>query len=186
MPAVAILGPRQVSKTTLAQAISNESTSLYLDLENPADVRKLDDPAFYFEQHTDKFIVIDEVQRQPELFQILRGQIDRNRKAGHKSKQFLLLGSASNNLLNQSSESLAGRISYQELFPLNLLECPPSALSREPGQRDTCRYLLRQSTSHFKQTRQDQTKDHRTTPLASSKASCIISTNQMRPNTQVK
>ena len=120
--AIAILGPRQVGKTTLAKEIAGDISSAYIDLEDPRDVQKLDDPGYYFDQYTDRLIIIDEIQRRPNLFPILRGQIDRNRRAGHRVGQFMLLGSASNELLNQSSESLAGRISYQELFSLNLLE----------------------------------------------------------------
>ncbi len=120
--AVAILGPRQVGKTTLSQQLTQNIESIYIDLEDPRDVQKLADPGFYFDQYADRLIIIDEVQRRPDLFPILRSQIDRNRRKGHKFGQFLLLGSASNKLLNQSSESLAGRISYQELFPLNILE----------------------------------------------------------------
>lgn len=120
--AVVLLGPRQVGKTTLAQNIAENFNSVYLDLENAADKQKLDDPSFYFNQHKNKLIIIDEVQRAPELFQQLRSQIDQNRRDGHKYAQFLLLGSASNDLLKQSSESLAGRVSYQELHPFNLLE----------------------------------------------------------------
>lgn len=117
-----MLGPRQVGKTTLAKSIAEEFDSAYLDLEEPSDAQKLVDPSFYFEQNRNKLIIIDEVQRKPDLFQILRSQIDKNRRAGHRYGQFLLLGSASNELLNQSSESLAGRVSYQELHPLNVLE----------------------------------------------------------------
>ena len=120
--AVVLLGPRQVGKTTLAQNIAENFSSVYLDFENAADKQKLDDPSFYFDQHKNKLIIIDEVQRAPELFQQLRSQIDQNRRDGHKYAQFLLLGSASNDLLKQSSESLAGRVSYQELHPFNLLE----------------------------------------------------------------
>ncbi len=120
--AVVILGPRQVGKTTLAQSIAAERVSTYLDLEDPGDLLKLEDPRFYFEQNRDKLIVIDEIQRKPDLFNVLRGQIDRNRRTGHLYGQFLLLGSASRELLNQSAESLAGRVSYQELRPLNVLE----------------------------------------------------------------
>ncbi len=120
--AVVLLGPRQVGKTTLAHELAENFTSVYLDLEEPGDILKLADPRFYFEQNRQKLIIIDEVQRMPELFQALRGQIDRNRKSGHRSGQFLLLGSASNELLNQSSESLAGRVSYLELYPFNVLE----------------------------------------------------------------
>jgi len=120
--AIALLGPRQVGKTTLAQELSDTKQSIYIDLEDPRDIQKLGDPSYYFDQYADSLIIIDEVQRRPDLFPVLRSQIDRNRRNGHKFAQFLLLGSASNELLNRSSESLAGRISYQELFPLNLLE----------------------------------------------------------------
>ena len=120
--AVAILGPRQVGKTTLSQQLAKNIKSVYLDLEEPRDIQKLSDPNFYFDQQDDRLIIIDEVQRRPDLFPLLRSQIDRNRRNGHRFGQFLLLGSASNALLKQSSESLAGRISYQELSPLNLLE----------------------------------------------------------------
>ncbi len=119
---VAILGPRQVGKTTLALEIAGDTDSAYIDLELSSDSQKLDDPEFYFKQNTGKLIVIDEVQRKPELFRVLRSQIDKNRRAGHRNAQFLLLGSASNELLNQTSESLAGRISYQELYPFNISE----------------------------------------------------------------
>lgn len=122
IPAVVLLGPRQVGKTTLAQSIAAKRPSIYLDLEDPGDLLRLEDPRFYFEQNRDKLIVIDEIQRKPDLFNVLRGQIDRNRRAGHSYGQFLLLGSASRVLLNQSAESLAGRVSYQELRPLNVFE----------------------------------------------------------------
>lgn len=121
-PATVILGSRQVGKTTLAHRLAEDMDSVYLDLENPSDLAKLADPEFYFAQHTQRLIIIDEVQRQPELFQVLRGQIDRNRRAGNQAGQFLLLGSASHDLLKQSSESLAGRVSYHELTPFNVLE----------------------------------------------------------------
>ncbi len=122
MPAVVVLGARQVGKTTLAQSIGQSMDSVYLDLENPSDLRKLDDPQFYFEQHKGRLIIIDEVQCKPELFQVLRSQIDSNQKQGVNNGQFLLLGSASNLLLNQSAESLAGRVCYLELPSLNVLE----------------------------------------------------------------
>lgn len=121
-PAVALLGPRQVGKTTLALEIAAAHPSVYVDLERPSDIAKLDDAEFYFSENRDKLIVLDEVQRMPGLFQILRSRIDLNRREGRRASQFLLLGSASNELLNQSSESLAGRIAYLELPPLNLLE----------------------------------------------------------------
>ena len=126
--AVVILGPRQVGKTTLALTIAKDFDSVYIDLEQPGDLQKLEDPGFYFDQHRGKLIVIDEVQRKPGLFQVIRSQIDNNRSRGHRHAQFLLLGSASNELLNQSSESLAGRVSYQELHPLNVLETGPEKI----------------------------------------------------------
>lgn len=120
--ATVLLGPRQVGKTTLAHELANHFASIYLDLEAPSDQAKLGDPEFYFSQNQNKLIIIDEVQRKPELFAVIRGQIDRNRRSSRRLGQFLLLGSASRKLLQQSSESLAGRVSYQELFPLMLEE----------------------------------------------------------------
>ena len=120
--AVVLLGPRQVGKTTLALSIAENRPSVYLDLEDPDELNKLNDPKFYFEHHQDKLIILDEVQRKPELFQLLRGQIDRNRREGRRFGQFLLLGSASKKLLSQRSESLAGRASYFDLQPLSLQE----------------------------------------------------------------
>lgn len=120
--AVVLLGPRQVGKTTLAQKLAESYDSTYLDLEKPSDLAKLSDPEFYFFENKERLIVIDEVQRSPDLFPVIRSQIDGNRKAGRRTGQFLLLGSASNELLKQSSESLAGRVSYQELFPFVLDE----------------------------------------------------------------
>ena len=121
-PAVALLGPRQVGKTTLARDIASGRPSVYLDLESPRDRSKLADPARYLEQHEDKLVVLDEVHRVPELFQTLRGLIDRGRRRGHKTGRFLLLGSASMDLLRQSGESLAGRIAYVDLPPVGVLE----------------------------------------------------------------
>jgi hypothetical protein len=97
--------------------------SVYLDLESPLDTEKLADPAYYLALHEDDLVVIDEVQRMPELFSTLRGLIDQGRRRGKKSGRFLLLGSASVDLLRQS-ESLAGRIAYIELSPLDVLEVP--------------------------------------------------------------
>lgn len=124
-PAVAILGPRQVGKTTLALELLREQTNgLYLDLEAPADLARLADPTAYFETHAERLVVIDEVRRAPALFAELRGVIDRRRRAGKRVGQFLLLGSASGALLAQSAESLAGRIAYLELQPLAAPEVP--------------------------------------------------------------
>lgn len=122
MPAVALLGARQVGKTTLAKTIGKEREALYLDLESPEDVLKLSDPLSFLRAHSDKLIILDEIQRMPDIFNILRGVIDQNKQQGHKTGQFLLLGSASMDLLRQTSESLAGRIRYLEMSGLNALE----------------------------------------------------------------
>lgn len=122
VPAVVLLGARQVGKTTIAHVVSQHYPSLYLDLESPADMLKLKDPISFFHMHRDKLIILDEIQRVPELFTVLRGVIDANRRQGKKAGQFLLLGSASADLLRQSSESLAGRVRYVEMSSLNILE----------------------------------------------------------------
>jgi predicted AAA+ superfamily ATPase len=127
-PAVALLGPRQVGKTTLALEIGDTRPSIYLDLESNADRAKLADPEAYLASHDDKLVILDEVHRTPDLFQSLRGLIDRGRRKGKNAGRFLLLGSASVDLLQQSGESLAGRISYLELGPLNALETPQNDL----------------------------------------------------------
>lgn len=129
-PAVALLGPRQVGKTTLAQDLGEGRSSLYLDLESDADRAKLSDPELYLAAHEDKLVILDEVQRMPGLFQNLRGLIDRGRRKGLRSGRFLLLGSASIDLLRQSGETLAGRIAYAELAPLDALEVGPTDLDR--------------------------------------------------------
>ena len=122
-PAVVILGPRQIGKTTLARDIAAETPgSLYLDLENPRDAARLADPARYLELHADRLVILDEIQRMPDLFRVLRSQIDERRRQGRRARQFLLLGSASDALLRQSSESLAGRIVYEELSGLDAVE----------------------------------------------------------------
>jgi predicted AAA+ superfamily ATPase len=123
-PAVALLGPRQVGKTTLAHEIGDKRPSLYLDLESPADRARLADPEAYLASHENELVILDEVHRAPDLFQSLRGLIDRGRRDGKKTGRFLLLGSASVDLLQQSGESLAGRISYLELGPFDALEVP--------------------------------------------------------------
>jgi len=129
-PAVALLGPRQVGKTTLARAIEDARPSLYLDLESPPDREKLSDPVDYLSRHADRLIILDEIQRVPQLFQPLRGLIDQGRRQGRVAGQFLLLGSASIDLLAQSSETLAGRIAYVELAPFDVLEVAPEARER--------------------------------------------------------
>lgn len=121
-PAVALLGPRQVGKTTLALEVGGEFGALYLDLESDQDRAKLAQPELYLADHQDKLVILDEVHRAPGLFPVLRGLIDRARRAGRRSGQYLLLGSASLDLLRQSGESLAGRIAYLELAPFNVLE----------------------------------------------------------------
>ena len=121
-PAVALLGPRQVGKTTLARSIAGERPTTYLDLENPADLEKLSDARGYLSAQRGKLVIIDEIQRVPELFQVLRGLIDEWIGQGISAGHFLLLGSASIDLLRQSSESLAGRIAYLEMSPLDVLE----------------------------------------------------------------
>ena len=121
-PAVALLGPRQVGKTTLAFQIAEGRPSTYLDLQSEADRAKLGAPEQYLAAQGDKLVVLDEIQRVPALFPVLRGLIDRHRRAGRKSGRFLILGSASLDLLQQSGESLAGRIAYLELAPLTVAE----------------------------------------------------------------
>lgn len=111
-PVVAILGPRQCGKSTLAKRIiALRKKSIYLDLELDSDLRKIDNPELFLSQHEDKLVCIDEIQRMPDLFKVLRGIIDRKRRNG----RFLILGSASRDLIRQSSETLAGRICYMEL-----------------------------------------------------------------------
>ena len=121
-PAVALLGPRQVGKTTLALEVAKRMPTIYLDLESVADRAKLSDPELYLADHEDKLVILDEVHRVPELFQSLRGLIDRGRRKGKKAGRYLLLGSASMDLLQQSGETLAGRIAYLELPPIDVLE----------------------------------------------------------------
>ncbi len=118
-PAVALLGPRQVGKTTLALEVARNRPSVYLDLESDAARAKLTDPELYLEQHADKLVVLDEIHRAPQLFRTLRGLIDAGRRTGRGKGRFLILGPASIDLLKQSSESLAGRIRYLELAPLH-------------------------------------------------------------------
>lgn len=122
MPAVALLGPRQVGKTTLALEVGKRYQAHYLDLESEQDRAKLAQAELYLADHQDKLVILDEVHRAPGLFPVLRGLIDRARRAGRTAGQYLLLGSASLDLLKQSGESLAGRIRYLELAPFSLRE----------------------------------------------------------------
>ena len=119
-PAVAIVGPRQVGKTSLAKNLTAQwpKPTVYLDLENTADLNKLDDPGLFLEPLQDKTVILDEVQRVPKLFPLLRGLIDRHRIP----RRFILLGSASPDLIRDASESLAGRIAYVELKPMSYPE----------------------------------------------------------------
>lgn len=125
-PAVALLGPRQSGKTTLAKAIADERPSIYLDLETSRDRAKLSDAEDYLSRREDKLVILDEIHRMPDIFRELRGLIDSGRQRNIKSNRFLILGSGSIDLMKQSSESLAGRIANVELSVLNLLEIEDS------------------------------------------------------------
>jgi predicted AAA+ superfamily ATPase len=125
MPVVALVGPRQVGKTTLAFEIAEHGMgkkTSYLDLELDTDLSKLNDPESYLRRFENQLLIIDEVQRKPDLFRILRGLVDIRKRAGENAGQFLLLGSASRDLLQQSSETLAGRVRYLELSPFSAIE----------------------------------------------------------------
>jgi len=127
-PAVGLLGPRQVGKTTLALEIAQQRDSLYLDLESTIDRAKLANPETFLAEQSGRLVVLDEAQRMPGLFQGLRGLIDANRRKGIRTGQFLILGSASIDLLQQTSESLAGRIAYTELTGLTATEAGTDAI----------------------------------------------------------
>jgi predicted AAA+ superfamily ATPase len=129
-PAVALVGPRQVGKTTMALAVADGRPSTYLDLESPADRARLAEPELYFADHADELVVLDEIHRRPGLFETLRGVIDRGRREGRGPGRFLLLGSASIELLAQSGESLAGRIAFVELTPFDVTEVGGGELDR--------------------------------------------------------
>lgn len=119
-PIAGIVGPRQVGKTTLAKYLINHlnKETLYIDIENPKDQAKLTDPILFFERNQNRCIILDEIQRMPELFPILRSMVDANKVPA----RFIILGSASPDLIRDSSESLAGRIAYEELTPFNITE----------------------------------------------------------------
>jgi predicted AAA+ superfamily ATPase len=133
-PVVALLGPRQVGKTTLAHALARAlgpGRTRYLDLESPADRARLSDAEAYLEAQRGHLVILDEVHRTPALFEVLRVVVDRRRRSGERTGQFLVLGSASLELLRQSSESLAGRIAFVELTPVRLDELPGAGTAVE-------------------------------------------------------
>lgn len=135
-PAVVLLGPRQVGKTTLAVEVAKQAGAVYLDLESDSDKAKLQSPEGYLSDHIGRLVIIDEIHRAPGLFPVLRGMIDRQRRAGRDAGMYLLLGSASLDLLHQSGETLAGRVAFLELSPLQILEAtevPPDALWTRGG-----------------------------------------------------
>ena len=129
--AVALIGPRQAGKTTLALEIARTRDAVYLDLENGDDRARLSEPNLYLESLEDRLVILDEIHRTPELFQTLRGVIDRGRHKGKGVGRFLMLGSVSIDLLRQSGESLAGRISYIHLGPFSVLEVEDRRADRE-------------------------------------------------------
>lgn len=132
-PGVVLLGPRQIGKTTLARGIVRErrDKALYLDLERPADRRRIDDADAFLRAQSGRLVVIDEIHRAPGLFEILRGIIDDRRAAGERAGHFLLLGSASLDLMRQATESLAGRVAYLELASIDTAELPRRGASVE-------------------------------------------------------
>lgn len=131
VPAVVLLGPRQAGKTTLALALAEARDALYLDLESEQDRAKLAEPELYLADHLGRLVILDEIHRAPGLFPVLRGLIDRARRGGRRSGLYLLLGFASLDLLRQSGETLAGRVSYLELHPFDLLEVGVTAADRD-------------------------------------------------------
>ena len=129
--AVALIGPQQVGKTTLALEIARSRNAFYLDLEDRDDRNRLTELALFLDYLEDRLVILDEIHRMPELFQTLRGVIDRGRRRGKCKGRFLILGSASIDLLRQSGETLAGRIAYIDMAPLSALEVDDSRASRE-------------------------------------------------------
>ena len=129
--AVALIGPRQVGKTTLALDIGRKHNAVYLDLEDRDDRSRLDEPALFFDNVEDRLVILDEIHRMPNLFQTLRGVIDKGRRKGKGKGRFLILGSAAVDLLRQTGETLAGRIAYIDLAPLSALEIENTHMARE-------------------------------------------------------
>ena len=129
--AVALLGPRQIGKTTLARQLAEQwpGGAVYLDLERPADVRRLTDPDLFLRSQAPRLVILDKVHRMPALFQVLRGVVDDNRANGFRAGQFLLLGSASLDLIREADESLAGRLSHLELAGISVDEAASAGLS---------------------------------------------------------
>lgn len=131
VPAVVLLGPRQAGKTTLSLALGKERGALYLDLESERDRAKLAEPELYLSDHLGRLVILDEIHRAPGLFPVLRGLIDQARRDGKDHGLYLLLGSASLDLLKQSGETLAGRVSYLELDPFDALEVGGTLADRD-------------------------------------------------------
>ena len=129
--AVVLLGPRQSGKTTLALELAARHGALYLDLESEQDRAKLAEPELYLADHLDRLVIFDEIHRAPGLFPVLRGLIDRARRSRRRTGLYLLLGSASLDLMRQSGETLAGRVSYLELQPFDVLEVGSAAADRD-------------------------------------------------------
>jgi predicted AAA+ superfamily ATPase len=131
VPAVVLLGPRQVGKTTLARTLAKDwpGGSVYLDLERPADRLRLEDADTYLRAQQGKLVILDEIHRAPGVFEILRGIIDDNRQAGIRSGQFLLLGSAALDLMRQSSETLAGRVAYIDMAGVSIGEAAAAGIA---------------------------------------------------------
>ena len=183
--AVALIGARQVGKTTLAHEIAESRSSVYLDLEAMADRDKLSDPARFLRLHEDKLVILDEIHRTPHLFEALRGLIDEGRRAGRDTGRFLLLGSASIDLMRQS-ETLAGRIEYVGLDPLNLAEligddgaAVRDALWLKGGFPRS--YLADEAESLRRRRNFIRSYLERDIPMFGARASAAVTTNASRP-----